>query len=194
MSDASQPRPDPGEGTLEQANGRWRLRFVRVLAQPPARVWRALTEEQDLAAWFPTTIDGDLRPGGELSFGHRGHELPAVPGRAIAIDPPRALEFDWGFSGDPAVRRDRMRLELLPEDDGTRLVLVTTYDQLGKSARDGAGWHACLDALERHLAGMPSDPDPVGTWKVLSRKYRERFGPEAATIGPPESMSEYRED
>lgn len=190
----TQPASDVPQGVLERSGDRWRLRFVRALAQPPARIWRALTEEEDLAAWFPTTIQGDLRPGGELRFGHRGHDLPSIPGRAIAVDPPRALEFDWGFSDDPAVRPDRMRLELLPEGDGTRLVLTTTHDQLGKSARDAAGWHQCLDALERHLAGLPPLSDAPGRWKTLNRLYTERFGPEAATIGPPESMTEYRED
>jgi uncharacterized protein YndB with AHSA1/START domain len=44
-------------GVLEQtADGRSVLRYRRRLAQPPPMVWRALTEDAQLEAWFPTTI------------------------------------------------------------------------------------------------------------------------------------------
>ena len=36
------------EGTLEDAGGRWRLRFTRPLAHPPGKVWRAITEPEHL--------------------------------------------------------------------------------------------------------------------------------------------------
>ena len=46
-------------GELEQrSDGRWRLRFTRALAHPPEKVWRAITEPEHLAQWFPTTIEG----------------------------------------------------------------------------------------------------------------------------------------
>lgn len=32
------------------------------------QVWRALTEERHLAAWSPTTIEGELKPGAPLRF------------------------------------------------------------------------------------------------------------------------------
>jgi uncharacterized protein YndB with AHSA1/START domain len=43
-------------GTLEQTPEGPRLRFVRRLAHPPERVWRAITEPDELEAWFPDTI------------------------------------------------------------------------------------------------------------------------------------------
>lgn len=36
-----------------------------------------------------------------------------------------------------------------------QLTFMTTYDQVGNSARDAAGWHPCFDQLEAHLAGEP---------------------------------------
>ena len=42
-------------GRLEQVDGRSRLQFSRALGHPPETVWRALTEPEHLAAWFPTT-------------------------------------------------------------------------------------------------------------------------------------------
>jgi hypothetical protein len=58
--------------------------------------------------------------------------------------------------------------------------------EYGKLARDGAGWHVCLEQLARALDGgaiAPPDPDH---WRELNARYAERLGPEAATIGPPE--------
>ncbi len=183
---------DPREGTLEQAGGRWQLRFERVLPHPPGKVWRALTEEEHLKAWFPTTIEGELRPGAPLRFADRSAGW-STTGEVIACDPPRLLEFTWGFGDEATTQPEHTRFELTPEAGGCRLVFTTTYDQVGKSARDGAGWHDCLDLLAHHLAGTPAPGSPVERWKALNRKYRARFGPEASTIGPPDSMPEFQE-
>jgi uncharacterized protein YndB with AHSA1/START domain len=187
----SDPSRTPEEGNLEQAGGRWRLRFERVLRHPPEKVWRALTEEAHLATWFPTTIEGELRPGAPLTFRFRDSDLPPTTGEMLECEAPRVLEFTWGFGEEDIDRPERSRFELAPEGDGCRLTFTTTYDQVGKSARDAAGWHACFDLLEAHLAGeSPPAPSPK-LWQTLERRYAERFGPEAATIGPPESMKEY---
>jgi uncharacterized protein YndB with AHSA1/START domain len=156
-------------------------------------VWRALTEEQHLKTWFPTTIEGELRPeaaGASLRFRHRDVAAPPTEGELIACEPPRLLEFTWGFSGDARDRPEHTCFELRPEGDGCILTFTTTYDAVGKSARDAAGWHVCLDALERHLAGEPASTGP-DAWKPLNARYAERFGAEAATIGPPPGMKDY---
>src|SRR3954447_12743839 len=54
---------DAADGRLEEHQGRWRLRFERRLAHPPERVWRAITEPDDLRAWFPFDIEGDRAAG-----------------------------------------------------------------------------------------------------------------------------------
>lgn len=41
------------DGTLETIDGRLALRFERTLAHPIERVWRALSEPDELGAWFP---------------------------------------------------------------------------------------------------------------------------------------------
>lgn len=201
MSGTAETSRDPGEGVLERAGDRWRLRFVRRLSHPPEKVWRALTDEEHLAAWFPTTIEGELREGASLRFRYRGEELPLTEGEMIACEPPRVLEFTWGFGEDDteappehrAQRPERSRFELTPAGEGgCRLVFTTTYDRVGKSARDAAGWHVCFDRLAGHLAGEPPTERSPERWKPLNRLYAERFGPEAATLGPPDSMEEYR--
>ncbi|HEX6309787.1 MAG TPA: SRPBCC domain-containing protein [Longimicrobiales bacterium] len=180
--------PKRNEGVLEEARGRWRLRFVRRLAHPREKVWRALTEEQHLSAWFPTTIEGELRAGAPLRFAFRGGDYPAHSGRMVEYDPPAVMEFEWG---EPEQGEDEdhevTRIELVPDGDGCVLTLLTTYDRLGKSARDAAGWHVCLDLLEDELSGTTPGGATPERWKPLERLYAERFGPDAATIGPPQA-------
>jgi uncharacterized protein YndB with AHSA1/START domain len=164
-------------GELHDLDGRWQLRFTRHLPHPPEKVWRALTEPEHLAAWFPTEIHGDRRAGAILAFVFPAGEGPAMSGEMITYDPPVRLELTWGD--------DRLRFELAPEGDGTVLTFLDTFDELGRAARDGTGWHACLDLLEYDLAGQAPPWDPGRRWAELHPSYVERLGPEAATIGPP---------
>ncbi len=68
------------------------------------------------------------------------------------------------------------------------LTLLDTLDERGKAARDGAGWHTCLDGLAAHLRGEADARRAMDTWKDVHPQYVESFGPEAATIGPPEGF------
>jgi len=75
------------EGALEQAeDGRWQLQFERLLRLPPDEVWRALTEEAHVAAWFrrPSKVSS---VGAPLRFLIRGEELPPTTGEMIACEP-----------------------------------------------------------------------------------------------------------
>ena len=86
-------------GELEKLEGqeRWRLRYARVFPHLVEKVWRAITEPAHLAAWFPTTIDGERKAGAELTFAHPGNvSLPPIAGRMLAYEPQRLIEFDWG--------------------------------------------------------------------------------------------------
>jgi uncharacterized protein YndB with AHSA1/START domain len=165
-------------GQLEQNGDRWRLRFTRRLPHPPEKVWRALTEPEHLAAWFPTDIEGDRVAGAPLRFVFRKGEGPTIDGEMIAYEPPSVLELRWGSE-------ETLRFELQPDGEGTVLTFLDTFDELGKAARDAAGWHACLDALAHHLDGAEAPGNPTDRWQQLHKSYIERFGPDASTIGPP---------
>jgi uncharacterized protein YndB with AHSA1/START domain len=167
-------------GTIEQVDdGRWRLRFARTLAHPQTKVWRAVTEPEQLARWFPTTIEGERASGAELRFSFpETVGLEPFDGEMLAYDPESLIEFSWG--------PDVVRIELRPVTDGTELILLDTLEERGKAARDGAGWHACLDALEAALAGDEDSRSQMNVWADVHPHYVERFGPEAATVGPPE--------
>jgi uncharacterized protein YndB with AHSA1/START domain len=166
-------------GRLEELDGRWQVQFTRRLPHPAAKVWRALTEPEHLKAWFPTTVEGERAPGAPLRFAHRDGAAPPFDGEMITYEPPSVLEFRWG--------PDTLRFELQADADGTLLTLRDTLDELGKAARDAAGWHVCLDQLESHLAGDDEDrTDLREGWQPVHAWYVEHFSPEASTIGPPE--------
>ena len=168
-------------GALEQVGGGWQLRFRRRLHHSPEKVWLALTEPEHLRAWFPTDIQGKRAPGAPLRFRSHDGEGPAIDGKMIVFDPPSVLEFRWGDN-------ETLRFELEQDAEGCLLTFVTTFDELGKAARDAAGWHACLDVLTYHLSGEPAPWTPEQRWRQVHGSYVERLGPDAATIGPPASL------
>jgi hypothetical protein len=62
--------------------------------------------------------------------------------------------------------------------------MTVLLDQREKAARDGAGWHVCLDRLEGLLAG---DGGPAATgasedWRGLYDEYQRRGVPAGAPI------------
>ena len=61
-----------------------------------------------------------------------------------------------------------MRFELQPDGDGTVLTFTDTFDEYGKAARDGAGWHACLDMLRFALDGTTPPGDNGAYWRKIS--------------------------
>jgi uncharacterized protein YndB with AHSA1/START domain len=168
-------------GTLERGDdGVGRLRFERTFEHSREMVWRAVTEPQHLAHWFPTTIEGERRPGARLRFGFPDDRWPAFEGEMLVFEPPALMQLRWGA--------DVVRIELADlGDERTALTLLVTLEELGKAARDGTGWHRCLDALGAHLGGDDAARGLLTDgWKPVNDAYVQRFGPEAATIGPPE--------
>lgn len=170
-------------GTLDQLDdGRWQLRFTRTLKHPQEKVWRAVTEPEHLAHWFPTTIEGERVAGAALRFSFPGDRWPPFEGEMTAYEPPSVLELWWG--------PDLIRIELRPTPEGTELTLLDTLEDRGKAARDGAGWHTCLDGLQAALDGDEDPRAAMNQWSQVHPRYVESFGPEAATIGPPDGLEE----
>jgi uncharacterized protein YndB with AHSA1/START domain len=169
-------------GELDLAGDQIKVRFARRLAHPPAKVWRALTEDQHLAAWFPTTIDGERAAGAKLSFAFREMEIPPMEGQMLAFDPPAVLEMVWGD--------ETLRFELAADGAGTLLRFTASFAELGKVARDAAGWHSSLDLLACEVSGQPSSSGADEVWRRVHPVYVQRFGPEASTIGPPQEWED----
>ena len=165
-------------GQLQRVGDRWELRFTRQLPHPPEKVWRAVTEPEHLAAWFPTSIDGERVAGAKLTFAFPFDEAPATEGEMVVYDPPSRMELVWGD--------ETLRIDLQPDGGGTVLTFVNVFDELGKAARDAAGWHSCLDDLAYELSGEPTPWKDDERWGQVHPAYVEALGPEASTIGPPD--------
>ena len=164
-------------GTLERGDGTVTFRFTRLLAHPPQKVWRALTEADHLDAWFPTTIEGEFTAGAPLVFSFARLALPAMSGRMLTCEPPKLLEFTWDD--------ETLRFELDAHESGTVLGFTATFAEIGKAARDGAGWHVCLDRLPGAIDGHRAAWSDDGRWREVHPRYVAAFGPDAATMGPP---------
>lgn len=165
------------QGQLEQVGAAWRLRFTRHLAHSAEKVWRAVIEPEHRVHWFPDRMIGEVTLGAKLRFESDYVDGGFFEGEVLAVEPPTLLEFSWGT--------DLIRIEIEPTADGCVLTLLDTIDEVGKAARDGAGWHVCLDKLERHLDGAAPEWSDGDRWSELHPGYVSTFGPAAATIGPP---------
>jgi uncharacterized protein YndB with AHSA1/START domain len=165
-------------GRLEQHGDAWSVSFTRRFDHPVEKVWRAVTEPEHLAKWFPGRVEGEFRSGAPLKFVVETGD--AFDGEMLMYEPPKVLEIKWGT--------DVLHIALQPDGDGTVMTFVDTLTELGKAARDAAGWHECIARLFAHLDGTPRPVDGV-VWNAVIGQYQERFGPDASTVGPPEGHS-----
>ena len=177
------------DGTLElRDDEKYVLRFERRLAHAPEKVWRALTEAEQLRQWFPTDIEGERKRGAKVRFVFREdapaaadmpelleHDPVDLDGEFTEFDPPRLLAYTWGDQ--------YLRWELDPIDEGCRLVFTHTFEQGSgiphpggprkQAARDAAGWETCLARLGAILDGGAEGAEP--DWPAVYETYVERF-------------------
>lgn len=177
------------KGTLHHDGQLHTLRFERPLDHTPEKVWRALTENSELAHWFPAEIHGAREKGAPLRFvmppepGQTPADSPATgptqPGEMLMFDPPRTLEYSWDG--------EILRWELHPRNGGTLLIFSHTFEDESKAARDGSGWDMCLDSLENRLAGRRPEPFTPDRFSKLFDDYAQRFGSKASVKKSPDA-------
>ncbi|MGN9845811.1 SRPBCC domain-containing protein [Nonomuraea sp. H19] len=145
-------------------DGRTTVRMQRRLSHPPQKVWRAITQPEHLAAWFPApvTIDGD-----HITYGF------GPDGRITSNDPPHVFAHTWG--------EDHLRWELQPDGPaGTLLTFTHTFTDRHGAASFTAGWHTCIMAMLAHLDQRPFHPDPAAMAR-LHEDYIHILGLDPAT-------------
>jgi len=169
--------PGAAFGARVQKDGdTWTLVLVRDLRHPPARVWEALTDPEQLREWAPFDSDRNLGTAGSANLTTVGTPAPLVSEtRVTRADKPKRLEFNWGGQD--------IRWELEPIGSGTRLTLWHNIDRR-YIAMGAAGWHICVDVLDRHLAGHPigrmAGPDTMkfDGFQRLHGEYARQFADE----------------
>jgi uncharacterized protein YndB with AHSA1/START domain len=129
------------------------VQISRTLPGSPARVWAALTDPDQLSAWFwpsgyGTTVTADVRVGGRYRIAARDPEL-AVSGEYLEVVPPWRLVATWRWDGEEAA--SVVRVDLLGNEHGSGLVLTHEGLAPDEVPAHEQGWSDCLDRLAGHL-------------------------------------------
>jgi uncharacterized protein YndB with AHSA1/START domain len=143
-------------------DGRPALRFERRLNHSVERVWRAVSEPQELARWFVAEAPWTPEAGEEFEAG-------GDRGRVIAVEPPRLLAWIWGV--------ESYSFELTPGGDGCLLVFTHVFNpELGPGWQHAAGWETYFMRLDAHLGGgFLSEQDAHAGVQELMDDYRAAY-------------------
>jgi uncharacterized protein YndB with AHSA1/START domain len=182
MSSRDNYQPGPAAGAeVRKDQEKWTLILVRELHHPPAKVWQALTDPNQLREWAPFDADRSLASVGSVRLSTVGTPAPQISETSVTrADAPKLLEYRWGGND--------IRWQLEPLGDGTRLTLWHSIDR-GFISMGAAGWHICLDVLDRFVAGEPLGRIIGGDamkfdWPRLNTEYARQFGVEPADWPP----------
>jgi uncharacterized protein YndB with AHSA1/START domain len=119
------------------------LTLVAEFAAPPSRVWQVWSDPRQLERWWgpptwPATFEShDVAVGGRSSYYMTGPEGEKARGwwRFLALDEPRSLEFEDGFSDESGVPNEQMpvtrgRVDLVETATGTRMTVTSRFATL----------------------------------------------------------------
>jgi len=165
VSDALLSKSPPGSaggpGLLEVDHETATIVFRRRLRHPLQDVWAAVTDPDQVAVWFMTTVHREDARGGHLEMDHPNGVR--ATGRVLEWRPPRVYAYEWNLAPGPSVPRGEtsiVRWELNPCEEGTELVL--THQKLTRATAEVfvRGLSTFLDRLSAHLDGTPLPHPP----------------------------------
>jgi uncharacterized protein YndB with AHSA1/START domain len=184
MTHREQYTPGPAAGAQVQKEGdKWTLILVRELRHSPEKVWQALTDPAHLREWAPFDADRNLGTAGTpVKLTTVGAPSPHVTETTVTrAEAPKLLEYNWGGQD--------IRWLLESVAGGTRLTLWHNIDRRFISM-GAAGWHICMDVLDRLLGGTPigrivaGDALKFSGWRRLNAEYAKQFEVETPNWPP----------
>jgi uncharacterized protein YndB with AHSA1/START domain len=165
-------------GEVLQNGDRIGLRFVRRFPHPVERVWKAITESDQLRHWMPCDIVGERRAGADIVLpfwpAHVAKyqmEETSLPGRIEVWEPPAVFQWTWG--------RDVLRFELEDGEGETTMTFTTWLESSDpdETASAAGGYHVCLAELRELLDTGSAPPlvDKDDDARRLQAGYAERL-------------------
>jgi uncharacterized protein YndB with AHSA1/START domain len=114
------------------------VRRELVVEAPRDRVWRALTDADELVRRFPDeAAEVDLRPGGPIAIRWRDGEFDH--GTIDVVDEPSRFSFRWHGAGfDSPETLGEFTLEEV--EGGTRIVVVESGFSKVREEKRGSAW------------------------------------------------------
>lgn len=97
----------------------------RIYSASPARVWKAITDNNDMQQWYFKLADFKPEVGFEFTF-EGGDEKQTYVHlcRITAVEKERKLTYTWSYEGYEGM--SEVTWELFPEGTGTKLRLTHT--------------------------------------------------------------------
>ena len=129
---------------------------------PRARVWRAIADVREFAAWFQVKAEGEFTPGElvRMTTTHPDYAGITFFLTVEEIDPERRLTWRW-HPGAQEVPEDApttlVEFTLAEENGGTRVTVVESgFDRISLARRakvyeeNTKGWEYQMGALQRY--------------------------------------------
>jgi uncharacterized protein YndB with AHSA1/START domain len=151
------------------------IEITRTLAAAPNRVFRALTDADELSRWWTTTAESDPRTGGAFSYGFEFEDASrnhTYTGTYHDVTPDERVSYPWqGGRGETTVD-----VRISPTGSGSELTL--THSGWGEGAdweeavvMHEQGWSFFLDNLVAYLdRGEDVRPSAPMGQKTLTQK------------------------
>jgi uncharacterized protein YndB with AHSA1/START domain len=132
-----------------------KIEIERTVTAPPDRIFRALTDADELSRWWTTSAESDARTGGSYAYrfefedASRNH---TYTGEYLHVVPDESVRYPWQTGLGPT----EVAVGLEPEADGTRVRLVHSGWGEGGDwdeavAMYDQGWSFFLDNLKAYL-------------------------------------------
>jgi uncharacterized protein YndB with AHSA1/START domain len=138
-----------------------------ILSAPRSRVWRAITNAEELGAWFRVKLEGAFVEGATIrgKVTHPGYEHLTMEVQVERIEPERYFAYRWHpYAIDPTVDYSPEPMTLVEfrlddADGGTLLTIVESgFDRVPLARRAEAfrmneqGWTEQTRNIDRHVS------------------------------------------
>lgn len=159
------------DGTYEVIDDRPAIVFEREYLVAPSQLWTTVATAPAMSRWFPSRVQLNAHQGGGIVFTGDPH-MESSTGTVTNWEPERHWSFTWGDS--------EIDISVEPSGEGSKLTFIEFLEAENTAARNAAGWHVCLHAMQSVLTGdtMTTPLD----WEPVYRGYAEKALPTGAVV------------